>query len=123
MAVPVLKQGEILVATIPSTVTDADWRRLQDVLLEKVGRLRCSGVVLDVSDLDVLDSFATRMLRDIADMARLRGARTVIVGIQPDVAFVIVQLGMDTGSLVTALDLEEGLEYLATPAAPPVPRW
>ena len=60
----------------------------------------------------MLDSFASRTLRNIAEMARLRGAVTVIVGIQPDVAFAMVQLGMDTGSVVTALDLEEGLATL-----------
>ena len=60
--------------------------------------------------LDVLDSFGSRTLRNIAEMARLRGAETIIVGIQPDVAFAMVELGMDTGSVSTALDLEEGLD-------------
>jgi rsbT antagonist protein RsbS len=115
MAVPVLKQGETLIATIPSTVTDADWRRLQDELLERVGRLRCNGMVLDVSDLDVLDSFATRVLRMIVDAAHLRGAEAVLVGIQPEVAFAMVQLGLTArfAGVSTALDLEEGLALLA----------
>ena len=60
----------------------------------------------------MLDSFGARTLRTIGEMARLRGALTVVVGIQPDVAFAMVSLGMSTGTLVTALDLEEGLEYL-----------
>jgi rsbT antagonist protein RsbS len=77
-------------------------------------------VIIDVAALDVVDSFASRTLRDIAEMARLRGARTVIVGIQPDVAFVMVQLGMGTGGVVTALDLEEGLAYLAGHTAAPL---
>ena len=68
--------------------------------------------MIDVTVLDVLDSFASRTLRTIAEMVRLRGAETVIVGIQPDVAFAMVQLGMSTGAVHTALDLEEGLTYL-----------
>jgi rsbT antagonist protein RsbS len=73
-------------------------------------------VIIDVAALDVLDSFGSRTLRNIAEMARLRGAVTVIVGIQPDVAFAMVMLGMDTGTVHTALDLEEGLAYLARSA-------
>ena len=69
-------------------------------------------MIIDVAALDVLDSFGARTLRTIAEMARLRGAVTVIVGIQPDVAFAMVSLGMSTDSLVTLLDLEEGLAYL-----------
>jgi rsbT antagonist protein RsbS len=118
----VLKQGPTLIASVHTALDDSQLERFRADLIERIGRDRARGVIIDVAALDVLDSFATRMLRDIADMARLRGARTVIVGIQPDVAFVIVRLGMDTGSLVTALDLEEGLELLATPAAPPASR-
>jgi rsbT antagonist protein RsbS len=74
-------------------------------------------VVIDVAALDVLDSFGTRTLRNLAEMARLRGAVTVVVGIQPDVAFAMVRLGMSTGNVHAALDLEEGLEYLRQYAA------
>ena len=69
-------------------------------------------VVIDVTALDVLDSFATRTLRGIAYTARLRGAETVIVGIQPDVAFAMVQLGLGLDGVATALDLEDGLAHL-----------
>ena len=86
--------------------------RFQKDLIAQIGLRRSRGVIIDVAALDVLDSFGSRTLRNIADMARLRGARTVIVGIQPDVAFAMVQLGMDTGAVYTALDLEEGLDYL-----------
>ncbi len=82
-------------------------------LIEQIGRYRSTGVIIDVAALDVLDSFGARTLRTIAEMARLRGATTVVVGIQPDVAFAIVALGMATTGLETALDLEEGLEFLA----------
>jgi rsbT antagonist protein RsbS len=69
-------------------------------------------VIIDVAALDVIDSFASRTFRALAEMARLRGAVTVIVGIQPDVAMAMVRLGMGMGGVATALDLEEGLGYL-----------
>jgi rsbT antagonist protein RsbS len=86
--------------------------RFQGDLIEQIGHCRSRGVIIDVAALDVLDSFGTKTLRNLAEMARLRGAVTVIVGIQPDVAFAMVELGMGTGSVPTALDLEEGMEYL-----------
>ena len=78
----------------------------------KVGRFRSRGVIIDVTVLDVIDSFATRTLRAVAQMLKLRGAETVIVGIQPDVAFAMVQLGLTLEGVGTALDLEEGLAHL-----------
>jgi rsbT antagonist protein RsbS len=86
--------------------------RFQADLVDQIGRHRARGVIIDVAALDVLDSFGSRTLRTVAEMARLRGALTVIVGIQPDVAFAMVALGMGTGDVATALDLEEGLAYL-----------
>ena len=80
--------------------------------MEQVGRFRSRGVIMDVTALDVMDSFACRSLRDIAHMIKLRGAETVMVGIQPEVAFTMVQLGLSLDGVVTALDLEEGLAYL-----------
>ena len=81
MEVPILKQGPYLIASIQSALSDADLMQLRDALVEKVGRFRARGVIVDVTALDVLDSFATRTLSDSAHMIRLRGARTVIVGI------------------------------------------
>jgi rsbT antagonist protein RsbS len=112
MAVPILKQGPYLIASIQSALTDADLVQLRDALVGKVGTFRSRGVIVDVTALDVLDSFASRTLRDLAHMVRLRGAETVIVGIQPEVAFTMVQLGMTLEGVATALDLEEGLFYL-----------
>jgi rsbT antagonist protein RsbS len=112
MPVPILKQGELLIASIQSELNDHDLMQLRDEIAEKVGRFKSRGVVLDVSVLDVMDSFATRTLRAIAETARLRGAETVIVGIQPDVAIAMVQLGLTLGSVMTALDFEEGIELL-----------
>ena len=87
---------------------------LRDALVERVVALRIRGVIIDVTALDVLDSFASRTLRDVAHMVRLRGAQTVIVGIQPEVAFAMVQLGLTLEDIPTALDLEEGLSFFAT---------
>ena len=87
--------------------------RFQEDLTRQIGEHRARGVIIDVAALDVLDSFATRTLRTIADVARLRGAMTVVVGIQPDVAYAMVRLGMGVGHVPTALDLEEGMAYLS----------
>jgi rsbT antagonist protein RsbS len=110
--VSILRQGSILIASIHTALDDSQLVRFQRDLIDQIGRDRSRGVIIDVAALDVLDSFGTNTLRNIAEMARLRGARTVIVGIQPDVAYAMVELGMDTGSVHTALDLEEGLAYL-----------
>ena len=118
MPVPILKHGEFLIASIQAALTDADLRQLRDDIGSGVGRWRSRGVVVDVTALDVMDSFATRTLGNIAETARLRGAETVIVGIQPDVAFAMVQLGLTLGGIATALDLEEGLLLLKSRLAP-----
>jgi len=110
--VPILKQGPYLIASIQSALSDNDLVRLRDGLVEQVGRLRSRGVIVDVTALDVMDSFATRTLRDLGRMIRLRGADTVIVGIQPEVAYTMVQLGLTLEDIATALDLEEGLALL-----------
>jgi rsbT antagonist protein RsbS len=114
MAVPILKQGAILIASIQAALSDHDLLELRDDLGDRVGRDRSRGVVIDVTALDVLDSFATRTIRGIAYQAKLRGAETVVVGIQPDVAFSMVQLGLTLEGVTTALDLEEGIELLHT---------
>ncbi len=93
MEVPILRQGQYLIASIQSALTDADLSHLREALIAQVGRSRCRGVIVDVT-------------------ARLRGAETVIVGIQPDVAFAMVQLGLTLKGVATVLDLEEGLAFL-----------
>jgi rsbT antagonist protein RsbS len=113
MRVPVLKQGDYLIASIQSALSDQDLMQLRDDLAEQAGRFRSRGIIVDVTALDVMDSFACRTLRSIAYILRLRGARTAIVGIQPEVAFGMVQLGLALGEVQTALDLEEGLVLLS----------
>ena len=117
MEVPILKQGRYLIATIQAALSDEDLQQLRRTLLERVIQFRSRGVIVDVTALDVMDSFATRTLRDITYMIRLRGADTVIVGIQPEVAFAMVQLGLTMEGVATALDLEEGLAHLQQRAA------
>jgi rsbT antagonist protein RsbS len=112
MRVPILKQRDYLIASIQSALSDEDLLQLRDDLATKVGKFRSRGAIVDVTVLDVMDSFAVRTLRAIAHMLRLRGAQTVIVGIQPEVAFAMVQLGLTLEDVATALDLEEGLAYL-----------
>src|SRR5690348_3443337 len=112
MQVPILKQRDYLMASIQSAVSDEELVQLRDELARRVGQFRSRGVIIDVTVLDVIDSFATRTLRSIAYMLKLRGAETVIVGIQPEVAFAMVQLGLTLEGVGTALDLEEGLAYL-----------
>lgn len=112
MEVPILKQGLYLIASIQAALSDVDLLHLRDALAEKVGKYRARGVIVDVTVLDVMDSFASRTIRDLAHMTRLRGAETVIVGIQPEVAFAMVQLGLTLEGVDTALDLEEGLAFL-----------
>jgi rsbT antagonist protein RsbS len=112
MPVPILKQGAILIATVQAALTDSDTERLRYDLMERVSRFRAQGIIVDVTAIDVMDSFAARSLRTIAHMTRLRGADTVIVGLQPEVAFAMVQLGLAFDDMNTALDLEEGLALL-----------
>jgi len=112
MPVPILAQAPYLIASVQSALTDADLIDLQSGLLDEARRRRCQGVVVDVTALDVMDSYSTRTLQSLATMLRLRGVETVIAGIQPNVAMAMVQLGLTMPDVRTALDLDEGLAYL-----------
>src|SRR5262245_19354741 len=109
MRVPILRQAKYLIASIQSALSDNELLQLRDDLLDQAGRFRARGVVVDVTVLDVMDSFAARTLRSIGHMLNLRGADTVIVGIQPEVAISMVRLGLTLEGVTTALDLQEGL--------------
>ena len=111
MFVSILQQGDFLIASIHAALDDTQFVRFQEDLVEQIGTRRAQGIIIDIAALDVLDSFGSKSLRDLAHMARLRGAAMVLVGIQPDVAYAIVKLGM-TLDIHSALDLEEGLAYL-----------
>lgn len=111
MSVPILRQGDVLIASVQSALTDVELRELREDLAGRIGTARARGVVVDVTVLDVLDSFATRTLRTLVETARLRGAEAIVVGIQPDVALSMVQLGLAL-DVPTALDLDDGLLVL-----------
>ena len=112
MAVAIVRQGDYLIASVQSDLSDDEVLRLRDDLAERVGQLRLRGIILDVGALDVIDSFVARSLRSIAVTARLRGADTVVVGIQPDVAIAMVQFRLNLEPLRAALDLDEALVLL-----------
>jgi rsbT antagonist protein RsbS len=118
VTVAILKQGDYLIASIQSALRDHEVLELRDQLVDRVGALRAQGIIIDVAALDVIDSFAARSLRTIALTAKLRGAETVIVGIQPEVAVAMVQFQLNLEPVHTALDLEEGLDLL-TKLSPP----
>jgi rsbT antagonist protein RsbS len=112
MNVPILKLGEYLIASVQEALTDSDLMKLREELLEMVGRYRTRGVVIDVSALDVMDSFSCRTLRDLSHALKLRGAEAIVVGIKPEVAFSMVQLGLSLEQVMTGLNLEDGLACL-----------
>lgn len=111
MLVSILRQGDFLIASVHTALDDSELLAFQRDLVDEIGASRSRGVIIDLAALDVLDSFGARSLRNLAHMARLRGAQTVLVGIQPDVAYTIVELGMHV-DVYSALDLEEGLAHL-----------
>ena len=112
MSVAILHQGDYLIASIQADLSDTEVLALRDQLAELVGQHRARGIIVDVAALDVIDSFVARSLRAIAVTARLRGAETVIVGIQPDVAIAMVQFELNLEPLRTALDLDEAIVLL-----------
>jgi rsbT antagonist protein RsbS len=112
MSVAILRQGEYVIASILSDLSDTEVLELRHELAEMVGRHRSRGIVIDVAALDVIDSFVARALRSIVLTARLRGAATVIVGIQPDVAIAMVQFRLNLEPLRVALDLDEAIALL-----------
>lgn len=112
MPVAIVRQGDYLIASVQSDLSDNEVLRLRDDLAERVGQLRLRGIIIDVGALDVIDSFVARSLRSIAVTARLRGADTVVVGIQPDVAIAMVQFRLNLEPLQAALDLDEALVVL-----------
>lgn len=110
--VSILREGPYLIASVHTALEDEHLSRLQHDLVERLRRDRARGVVIDVAAMDVVDSFGSRTLRNLAAMAQLRGAETVIVGISPELAITMVQLGMALQPVHTALDLDEGLAML-----------
>jgi rsbT antagonist protein RsbS len=112
MSVAILRQGDYLIASIQSDLSDAEVLELRNELAELVGRHRSRGIVIDVGALEVIDSFVARSLRAIVLTARMRGAEAVVVGIQPDVAIAMVQFRLNLEPLRAALDLDAAIQLL-----------
>lgn len=110
--VPIVSQGDLLIASVQEELSDSDILDMQTRILDEVSRLSATRVILDVSLLDVIDSFGTRMLCDIAASVSLRGARMAIVGIQPEIAMAMVLLGLTLDKIPTAQNLDHGIALL-----------
>jgi rsbT antagonist protein RsbS len=115
--ISILRQRDILLATLPSTLTDRELARLRRDLLDRIGRDRSRAVILDVTAVDVLDSFATKLLGELTEAARLRGALVYVVGIRPEVAMAMVLVGLSLPGVRTAVDLEQALTDAGVPEA------
>jgi rsbT antagonist protein RsbS len=110
--IPVLKMGDCLLVSIQVDMHDRLAVALQDDLTGKISASRARGVLIDISALDVVDSFIGRMLGNIAAMARVLDAQTVVVGMRPAVAITLVELGLSLAGVDTALDVERGMRRL-----------
>ena len=113
MSTSILRHGHYLVASIRDDLSDGQIMALRDELGDLVGRHRARGVIVDVSALDVIDSFFARTFQSLAVTSRLRGAETILAGIRPDVAIAMAHFDLDLAPLRTALDLDEALAMLA----------
>ncbi len=110
--VPIFRLGTTLIVAIQEALHDRLALALQDDITNALSRTNAEGLLIDVSVIDIVDSFMGRMLNDIAAMAFLMGSRTALVGIQPAVAITLTELGMELRGIVTALDVEQGLARL-----------
>jgi len=112
--IPILRMGEFLLATIQVEMHDQLALRLQDDLTAAIARHGSRGVLIDISALEIVDSFMGRMIADISGMARILDAKTVLVGMQPAVAITLVELGLSLPGIATALNVERGMQLLRT---------
>lgn len=110
--IPILKVGRVLIVPIQVDMDDQTVMRLQESILHELERTAARGVLIDISLLELVDSFIGRMLSDIAAMARIMDARTVVVGMQPAVAITLVELGLELNGVDTVLNVDEGIRLL-----------
>ena len=110
--IPILKMGRFLLVTIQVDMHDRLAMNLQDDLTNRIASERAHGVLMDISSLDMVDSFIGRMIANIAGMARVLDAETVVVGMQPSVAITLVELGLPLQGVLTALNVEKGMALL-----------
>lgn len=112
MTIPIVKMGKHLIVTIQDEISDKIAVEAQQKILYKITETRSSGLLIDLSVINVIDSFLGRVLNDIAKMAKLMGVETVVSGIQPGVAITFMELGLKLDGIKTALDIEQGMDYL-----------
>jgi rsbT antagonist protein RsbS len=110
--IPILRMGSFLLVTIQVDMHDRLALQLQDDLTQQIADTGATGVLIDISTLEIVDSFIGRMLANIAAMARVLDAETVVVGMQPAVAITLVELGMSLSGVRTALNVESGMDLL-----------
>ena len=110
--IPILSMGEFLLVTIQVDMQDRLATRLKDDLANRISETRARGVLIDISGLDVVDSFIARMFADIAHIARVMDSETALVGMQPAVAITLVEMGVSMTGVRTALDVEKGMVML-----------
>jgi rsbT antagonist protein RsbS len=110
--IPILKMGDFLLVTIQVDMHDRLALTLQEDLTERIADTRAHGVLIDISSLEMVDSFIGRMLGNIAGMSKVLGAETMVVGMQPSVAITLVELGLSLKGVRTALNVERGMELL-----------
>ena len=110
--IPILRMGKYLLVTIQVDMHDRLAMQLQEDLTTRIAKDQARGVLIDISALDIVDSFIGRMLADIAGMSRVLDAQTVVVGMQPAVAITLVELGLSLQGVRTALDVERGMQLL-----------
>ena len=112
--IPIIKVGRVLIVPIQVDMDDQTVLHLQERILSELERTGARGVLIDISLLEMVDSFIGRMLSDIAAMARIMNARTVVVGMQPAVAITLVELGLELKGVETVLNVDEGIKLLRT---------
>jgi rsbT antagonist protein RsbS len=110
--IPILRMGETLLVTIQVDMQDQTALQLQDDLADKIAKTGASGVMIDITALEIVDSFVGRMLSSISSIARILSATTVVVGMQPAVAITLIELGLSLEGVRTALNVERGMELL-----------
>ncbi len=112
MKIPILKLGNILLTSIPEDLTDEDAIDFQSDILERIKKTEAGGIVIDITALQVVDSFIARVINDMANMAKLLGAEVVLCGMNPSVAIALVEMGRELIGVKAVLNLEQGVDVL-----------